>query len=125
MSKGVSRVVLSATTLVLGGVGYGRAAVDAPARRIEVTASRYRFEPSRIEVTQGDVVDLVVRSADTDHGFAIEAYNVKVEVPKGGEPVAVSFLASRPGTFPIKCSEYCGSGHKRMRAELVVVEKAQ
>ena len=94
-------------------------------RRFEVTASRYAFSPARIEVEQGDVVELVLRSADTDHGLAIQAYAVKVAIPKGGETVGVSFVASRPGTFPIECSEYCGSGHKRMRGELVVAERAQ
>ncbi len=54
----------------------------------------------------------------------IKAYGVKVAIPKGGESVGVSFLASRPGTFPFECSEYCGSGHKRMKGELVV-EMAQ
>lgn len=101
-------------------------AADAPeTRRFEVTASRYQFDPARIEVRQGDVVDLVLRSADTDHGIAIKAYAVQVAIPKGGETVGVSFVASRAGTFLIECSEYCGSGHKRMRGELVVAEKAQ
>jgi cytochrome c oxidase subunit 2 len=122
LSNNVSRRVAScvaALWLVAAGAALGAEA----ARRVEVTASRYKFEPGRIEVAQGDVVDLVVRSADTDHGLAIEAYKVKVKVPKGGESVAVSFVASRAGTFPILCSEYCGSGHRRMRGELVVREK--
>jgi len=114
------------TTLVLGLLPAGAAPSAAgSAQRFEVTASRYRFEPARLEVRQGDVVELVLRSADTDHGLAIKAYAVKVAIPKGGETVGVSFVASRSGTFPIDCSEYCGSGHKRMRGELVVVEKAQ
>jgi cytochrome c oxidase subunit 2 len=100
--------------------------VDAPGtRRFEITASRYQFDPARIEVRQGEVVELVLRSADTDHGLAIKGYAVKVAIPKGGETVGVSFVASRAGVFPIECSEYCGSGHKRMKGELVVAEKAQ
>ena len=113
-------------TVVLGLLPAGAASSAAEAaQRFEVTASRYKFEPARIEVRQGDVVELVLRSADTEHGLAIKAYAVKVAIPKGGETVVVSFVASRPGTFPIECSEYCGSGHKRMKGELVVVEKAQ
>ena len=106
--------------------GAGAFAAEAKeTKRFEVTASRYRFEPARLEVRQGDVVELVLRSADTDHGLAIQAYAVKVAIPKGGETVGVSFVANRVGTFPIECSEYCGSGHKRMKGELVVTEKAQ
>ena len=99
-------------------------AADAT-QRFEVTASRYKFDPARIEAQQGNVVELALRSADTDHGIAIKAYAVKVAIPKGGETVGVSFVATRVGTFPIECSEYCGSGHKRMKGELVVTEKAQ
>jgi cytochrome c oxidase subunit 2 len=119
----VFRVLASAVVLVLGADA-SPSAVPAT-QRLDVTASRYRFDPARIEVTQGDVVELVLHSADTDHGLAIKAYAVKVAIPKGGEAVGVTFVASRAGTFPIECSEYCGSGHKRMRGELVVAEKAQ
>jgi cytochrome c oxidase subunit 2 len=116
--------VLSAFSLGLSAAGAASSAVETT-QRFEVTASRYKFEPARIEVRQSDIVELVLRSADTDHGLAIKAYAVKVAIPKGGETVGVSFVASRPGTFPIECSEYCGSGHKRMKGELVVVEKAR
>lgn len=51
-------------------------------RRFTVTASRYAFDPDRIEVRQGDHVELVLRSADTIHGLGIEAYGVKVAIPK-------------------------------------------
>jgi cytochrome c oxidase subunit 2 len=113
-------------TVVLGLLPAGAVSSDPEAaQRFEVTASRYKFEPARIEVRQGDVVELVLRSADTDHGLAIKAYAVKVAIPKGGETVGISFVASRVGTFPIECSEYCGSGHKRMKGELVVTEKSQ
>jgi len=113
-------------TAVLGLLPTGAASSAAEAaQRFEMTASRYAFDPARIEVRLGDVVELVLRSADTDHGLAIKAYAVKVAIPKGGETVGVSFVASRVGTFPIECSEYCGSGHKRMKGELVVTEKAQ
>jgi cytochrome c oxidase subunit 2 len=97
----------------------------SPTRTFAVTASRYAFDPDRIEVRQGDHVMLVLRSADTTHGLGIEAYGVEVVIPKGGEEVSVEFMAHRPGTFRIKCSEYCGSGHRRMQGRLVVAEAGQ
>jgi cytochrome c oxidase subunit 2 len=111
--------------IVLGLPAAAASSAAGATQRFEVTASRYKFDPARLEVRQGDVVELVLRSADTDHGLAIQAYAVKVAIPRGAETVVVSFVAHHVGTFPIECSEYCGSGHKRMRGELIVREKAQ
>ena len=99
------------------------ARVDAAGpRRVEIVASRYAFTPAVVEARQGEALELALRSADTDHGIAIKGYGVKTAIPKGGAVVRVLLVADRPGRFPIECSEYCGSGHKRMRGELVVVE---
>ena len=105
-------------------------AVDGPVlaagtadRQFEVTASRFKFEPETLEVAEGDRVVVTVRSADVEHGFAIKKLKVKANVPKGGEPVRVEFVADKPGTYEITCSEYCGKGHARMKAKLVVVPR--
>ncbi len=89
-------------------------------KSFEVRASRFKFEPAVLEVTEGDTVVVTLRSADTIHGLAIKALGVKVVIPKNGEPVEVRFVAGRAGTFEIACSEYCGSGHRRMKGQLVV-----
>lgn len=96
------------------------ATASAP-REIEILAYRYAFEPSQVEVTEGDRVRLLVRSADGVHGLAIRQFGVKQKIPrKGGDAVAIDFVASRPGTFEILCSEDCGEGHSRMKGTLVV-----
>lgn len=101
-------------------------AADGPqTRQFTIEASRYAFQPAQIVVQTGDVVELELRSADTDHGLAIKALGVKVAIPKGGAAVTARFVAKQPGRFPIECSEYCGSGHKRMRGELVVAESGR
>jgi len=115
---------LPASVSAFAAVGGGQAG-ESPAQTIEVTASRYKFEPAVIEVPAGRHLRLVLRSADTTHGLAIEALDVEVVIPKGGEPVTVELVPGRPGRYPFKCSEYCGSGHKRMRGELVVTEEGQ
>jgi cytochrome c oxidase subunit 2 len=118
--------VLVGALLLSAALGTRLPAADEPeVRSFSVKASRYAFEPARITVQSGDVVELVMRSADTDHGLAIKALGVKVAIPKGGAPVTARFVAKQPGRFPMECSEYCGSGHKRMRGELVVEEAAR
>ena len=94
------------------------------ARTIDVVARRFTFEPSRIEVVQGERITLVVSSADGVHGVEIKKFKVTRKVPRGGDPVTIEFVAAAAGEFPILCSEYCGEGHDDMKGMLVVAAKS-
>jgi cytochrome c oxidase subunit 2 len=109
--------------MVLGVLVLALAAEAAP-RTIEVTASRFQFDPATIEVQEGEHVALLIHSADGKHGFEIKGYGKKVLVPKGGATVRVELVADKPGSFEFVCSEYCGSGHKKMKGMLTVAPKA-
>ena len=122
-----ARGLWTASLLALGAVGVG-APGDVPPptpRAFEMIASRFRFEPATLEVTEGERVRLTLRSTDTEHGFSVRKLNLKVAVPKTGEPVTVEFVAGKAGTYEFKCSEYCGSGHGRMKGRIVVTPRAQ
>lgn len=93
-------------------------------REITVVAKRYKFEPARIDVAEGEHVRLVVTSEDGVHGVEIKKFNVNKKVPRGGEAITIDFIASHAGEFPILCSEYCGKGHEIMKGRLVVSAKA-
>lgn len=95
---------------------------DTP-RDIEVVARRFRFEPAEIEVGLDEPVRLLVRSADGPHGVEIKKFNVRKDVPRGGQVVEIPFTASETGRFPILCSEYCGDGHDDMTGTLVVIAR--
>ena len=113
-----------AALLFVAAAGAGAPAdVPPPARSFEVIASRFKFEPEILQVTEGDRVRLTLRSLDTEHGFSLKKLNVKVALPKTGEPVTVEFVAGKAGTYEFKCSEYCGSGHGRMKGQIVVVPR--
>jgi cytochrome c oxidase subunit 2 len=86
---------------------------------VEVTVKRFAFEPELIEVTEGDRVRLVVRSADGVHGIGIKKFKVEEKIPRG-KTVNIDFVASTAGTYPVLCSEYCGEGHEEMKGTLVV-----
>lgn len=94
-------------------------AQDEP-RTIEVVAKRFAFEPSRIEVAEGERVRLLVTSADGVHGIQIKKFNVAKFIPRGGKPVKIEFVATAAGDYPILCSEYCGEGHEEMKGMLSV-----
>jgi cytochrome c oxidase subunit 2 len=100
------------------GVVVSLAAQQAP-RVIEVTAKKYDFEPSTIEVQQGERVLLRVTSTDRLHGIGIKKFGISKEVPKG-ETIEVEFVASSAGTFKVLCTEDCGKGHDDMVGALVV-----
>jgi cytochrome c oxidase subunit 2 len=93
---------------------------QADPRIVEITARRFAFEPAEIEATLGEHLQLVVKSADGVHGLEIKKFKIKKEVPRGGEPVTIDFVAHTEGTFPILCSEYCGKGHEDMAGMLIV-----
>ena len=120
-------VAAAGTALLLGAAAMSNqqdpAAATAP-RTIEVVAKRFTFEPARIEVTEGERVRLVVKSADGVHGLEIKKFKVNKKIPRGGDPVTIDFVASAPGEYPILCSEYCGDGHEDMKGMLVVAAKS-
>lgn len=99
-------------------------AQDEP-RTIDVVAKRFAFEPARIEVTEGERIKLVVKSADGVHGIEVKKFKINKKVPRGGEPVTIEFTANAAGEFPILCSEYCGNGHDDMKGMLVVAAKSK
>lgn len=127
MHRGLSGTAVACAAALLAALGSARAdgPAPAPARTVEVVAANFRFEPAVIEVTEGERVVLKARATDgRKHGIAIKEFGAKAELPKTGEVVTVDFVASRPGTYAITCSVYCGSGHSRMKGRLVVAAKA-
>jgi cytochrome c oxidase subunit 2 len=114
--------------VIYTGISATTGPVRAPqgeARVVEVVARKFAFEPSRIEVSEGETVRLMVRSADGVHGVGIKKFKVAEEVPRGGTPVMIEFTATAVGEFEILCSEYCGKGHEAMAARLVVRARAR
>src|SRR5689334_7416881 len=95
---------------------------DEP-RVIEIVAKRFAFEPAEIQVTVGERVRLVLRTADGLHGLELEKFKINKEIPRGNKAVTVDFTASEAGSFPFFCSEYCGDGHDDMKGVLVVVAR--
>ncbi|SVC86845.1 uncharacterized protein METZ01_LOCUS339699, partial [marine metagenome] len=90
-------------------------------RVIKVTTSQFVFDPSEIEISLGESVRLLVRSADVEHGIAIPGLGIAETIPPGGEPIAIDFVARESGVHQIMCSVFCGTGHGRMRGSLTVL----
>jgi cytochrome c oxidase subunit 2 len=90
-------------------------------RVIRITAERFAFSPSEIELREGEEVEFRVRSDDTSHGFRIIGSGVKVAVPKRGKgEVSVVFKAGAAGRYTFECYRMCGAGHDFMRGVIIV-----
>ena len=90
-------------------------------QEIQVTAKKYEFSPNPIRVKKGEPVKLTITATDHDHGISIDAFKIKQKLKKG-EPTIVEFTPDKAGTFPIKCSVFCGLGHFGMKGTIVVEE---
>lgn len=92
---------------------------DAPVQKISMTAKRFEFTPEVIHVNQGTHVILEIESLDVTHGFKIEEYGIHVIIPEKSK-VTVEFYAREPGTYPFRCSHFCGIGHFGMNGKIIV-----
>ena len=110
--------------LVLAGVTMPADRAWARAREVvEISAERFSFTPSEIKTRMGVVLELRLRSEDTDHGFRIAGTSTDIRIPKRNKGVAtVVFEPTAPGRYTFECSHVCGAGHSFMRGVIVVTE---
>ncbi len=110
-------------TLAAGAVllSFHTTASSQSVHELQLTASKYQFEPSTIQVTAGEPVRLIIRSKDRVHGFSMPTLKIDARIPKDGDAVTIEFVAPPPGEYEIACSEFCGIGHRHMKAALISV----
>ena len=87
----------------------------------QITSRKYEFGPSSLRVKKGDHLKLVIGALDHDHGFRLDEFHINKKIEKG-KTVTVEFTADKAGTFPFRCSNFCGLGHGGMKGTLVVEE---
>jgi cytochrome c oxidase subunit 2 len=86
----------------------------------------YPDGPSGLEVLrvpEGRPVRLLLTSRDVIHGFFVPAFRLKQDALPGRYTQAW-FIATSVGTYPVYCSQYCGTDHSRMRAAVEVMDAA-
>jgi len=91
---------------------------------VDVTAVSWSFDISAQEIVAGTPVRFTAKSADTVHGFAV--YHPKGNVLftmmliPGVASSSLIYTFKDPGTYVVRCLEYCGAAHHEMRDELIV-----
>ena len=112
---------LAMIVALCGALWTAGASEKKPDRTIQIVAERFSFYPSRVKVKQGTLIEFVVASEDTDHGFRIPAAGIDGVVPQQGKgELRVRFEAREKGKYVFECSRPCGAGHNLMRGVIVV-----
>lgn len=79
-----------------------------------------RSSNDTLTVPVGRPVKLVMTSRDVIHSFFVPEFRVKHDVIPG-RYVTMWFQATKPGIYPIWCTEFCGVGHSLMRGQVRVL----
>jgi cytochrome c oxidase subunit 2 len=81
-------------------------------------------EINELHVPVGRDVKLIMTSQDVIHSFFVPAFRMKQDVLPGRYTVAW-FRATKPGTYHLFCTQYCGTQHSGMVGSIIVQEPAQ
>jgi cytochrome c oxidase subunit 2 len=104
---------------------------NAPKDSLEIYATGQKWKwtfkypnghvDSELHAPVGKNVRVLIKSTDVLHSLFIPEYRVKMDaVP--GRYTDLWFKADAPGTFPVFCTEYCGTQHSDMLSQLIVHE---
>ena len=103
------------------------------AMEIYVTAKQWMWEFSYPDgpVSQGVLhvpvnrpVKLLMTSRDVIHSFYVPAFRNKRDVLPG-RFAELWFEAVTPGTYDVFCTQYCGTNHSFMRAQVIAMPQAE
>lgn len=90
------------------------------ARRVEVAATSFEFDPEEITVTAGEDVAIVLTSDDLLHDFAIDGIDVHVAADRG-ETAEGGLRVDEPGEYAYYCTI---AGHREAGMEGTLVVEA-
>ena len=123
-------VIVSAALFVVGFKGFmNMATAPRNAYEISVTGQKWQWfftypnghVSDELHVPVDRPVNLTMTSEDVIHSLWIPAFRVKKDVVPG-RYTRTWFEAEAPGTYPLLCTEYCGTGHSDMLSIVTVHE---
>lgn len=83
-----------------------------------------RSEINELHIPVGQPVVLKMISEDVIHSFYIPAFRTKMDVLPN-RYTSLWFQATKPGTYHLFCTEYCGTDHALMRGSVIVMQPAE
>jgi cytochrome c oxidase subunit II len=135
----IGRWILALLTALVAWSSFAQAQEkppEKPPRIVQVTAKNFEFAPPVIHMKAGEKIQLKVTSVDRTHGIHINPF------PEGGQPNTppglsftygddcmklkkdltntLEFTAEAPGAYAFSCCKKCGTGHARMKGQIIV-----
>ena len=95
---------------------------------VDVTGMQFAwiFSYSEDNVTSGELhvpvgadVQLNIAATDVIHSFWVPQFRLKQDAIPGMN-TELRFVATKPGTYPVVCTELCGAYHGAMRSQVIV-----
>jgi cytochrome c oxidase subunit 2 len=110
---------IAATLAVLAGLAAVHGAGAEPPAVVAITARRFEFSPSEVELQRGTPVILRLTSLDVTHGFYSKPLGLD-EIIESGKVIDVPLTPAEAGRFSVICDHFCGAGHGGMKMTIVV-----
>ncbi len=106
--------------------------VPKGAMEVTVTARQWSWSftypngktSNKLYVAVNKPVKVELVSRDVIHGFYLPAFRVKRDVVPGMKNYAW-FVATKPGSYDLFCSQYCGTGHSAMITTVEALPEAE
>ncbi len=123
---GLGGVAIALFFLTLHWLPYAkarRAELGSPEVTVTVTAVQWSWILSRHQVPADVAVEFTVTTRDVNHDFAIYDPNGRLLTQVQAMPGYTNRLLyafHAPGTYTVRCLEYCGLGHHLMTVPLTV-----
>lgn len=96
-------------------------------QQVDVSARSWSYDISNREIKAGQPVRFSGKSTDTMHSFAVyhsdgDVLFTLMLMPGLENPTSIIHTFNEPGTYTVRCLEFCGVAHHLMIDELVVVQ---
>ena len=81
-------------------------------------------EINELHVPVNQPIKLTMTSEDVIHDFSVPAFRIKKDVVPGMYTMEW-FQATKTGTFPLYCDQYCGTNHSLMKGQVIVMSSTE
>ena len=90
---------------------------------VQATGHQWAWELTPSTVRAGQLVEIRVTGSDVNHGFGVYDTNDRLVTQTQAMPGytnVIRYTFTTPGTYRVRCLEYCGLGHHTMVTQFTV-----